>query len=377
MWSLILRSIAIRKFRTFLTILGMTIGIMLVVILWSVTEGIVERTEQAFSTFDRISVIPKEGRTTVPYSLAEDIETITEVEVANPVVAVNAKRLNGKLLAQDIFEASVYPTVQGYEPERLLRSTFPYADSLVEGRFLNSEDHFNVVVGKAVADLYDIGLGSNINLDGTYFRVVGIYDTGDNYTSNVVVMPLAAAQQMEGLDGSRVESISVDTQSGVLQSDVAREIDFINPTIDVVTGEGVRAQFSGIETALRAAMYIIASVAAFVGGIGVLNSMVMSVMERRREIGIMKAVGWSKGEILRTFLIESTLMGFLGGAIGVVIGWLVLLAAGWLVPGVPTALSLVLVAQVMGFAVALGALGGLYPAWRAARVDPIEALRYA
>ena len=378
MWRLVLKNIAVRKARAFLTIFGIVLGIFMFVTIVSVLFGLEGRVDEAFSQFDAISVTPR-GMSSLPYAYVNEIESMPEVMVANPHVQVAFNRLNGKGLVQDFDSqvSGVYPTVEGYEPTRLARSpTFRYAETIVEGRFLEPGDTDAAIVGRAIADKYDIALGSSLEVEGFRFRVVGIYDTGSALSSSAVIIPLSTAQEMQGLEPDEVSRIWVDLRDKDDTFLVGKALRYNLSSVSIVIGEALRKNFSGVETAFKTAAFVVGGVAAVVGGIGVLNSMLTSVMERRREIGILKAVGWTRGEILRAFLFESTMMGFLGGVVGLIIAVVGLHIVGWLLPGFPYDVSPSVIVGAMSFATALGVLGGAYPAWRAASVNPIEALRH-
>jgi putative ABC transport system permease protein len=155
---------------------------------------------------------------------------------------------------------------------------------------------------------------------------------------------------------------------------VRRQVPYSKPNnFGMATADSIIDQFRSITGGVAIAMVAISSVGLMVGGIGVMNIMLVSVTERTREIGVRKAIGARKRDILWQFLIEAMTLTGMGGLIGLAIGWLLTLAVKMLLPSyVP------LWAPVMGFvaSVGIGLIFGLWPAWKAARLDPIEALRY-
>jgi putative ABC transport system permease protein len=144
----------------------------------------------------------------------------------------------------------------------------------------------------------------------------------------------------------------------------------------ILSQTDILSAFGTIMTTLNVFLGAIAGISLLVGGIGIMNIMLVSVTERTREIGIRKAVGALKRDILVQFLVESTLLSVTGGLVGIGIGFVVSYAVGRLVPSLTPAVQLSNVLMSSGFAAAVGLVFGIYPAWRAASLRPIEALRY-
>jgi putative ABC transport system permease protein len=155
---------------------------------------------------------------------------------------------------------------------------------------------------------------------------------------------------------------------------VRRQVPFDKPNnFGLSTADSIIGQFRSITQGVAIAMIVISSVGLMIGGIGVMNIMLVSVTERTREIGIRKAIGAKRSDILTQFLIEAMTLTGIGGIIGLFIGWLLTLLIGLVFPSyVP------LWAPVVGFVVSvgIGLIFGIFPAWKAARLDPIESLRY-
>ena len=380
MWQIIFRSILLRRVRTLLTVLMISIGIAGVISLVSVADGLRIETDKAFESLNRITVSSGASLGKLSLSDADKIDRIQGVEVANPAVQVTPKRLNGRAIyGSKIGQTTVYPYIIGYDPERMARShTYPYIKDLITGRPLRAGDQYQAMVGKAVADAYGLHYRSTMNLDGIEFEVVGIYATGVGYTENTIAVPLETAQRMASLNAGQVNTFDVDVYNPKDALRVALTIQNELHGVNVTTPEQVKAQVAGLESTVKKTFWVIALVSVLVSAVGVVVVMWMTVAERRREIGILKAVGWTKGEILRTFLLESILICALGGIVGVLIGYgLVEWGLNAFLPALPAQVTPVLVVEAIGLAVILGALAGAYPAWRASSVDPIEALRYA
>ena len=142
------------------------------------------------------------------------------------------------------------------------------------------------------------------------------------------------------------------------------------------TAEQMVEQFHSITAMVALVMVILSSIGLLVGGIGVMNIMLVSVTERTREIGVRKAVGARKSDIIVQFLTEAVVLTALGGMLGLMLGWMISRAAGLVFPTLPTAVPLWAAVSGVGTSVAVGLFFGIWPAGRAARLDPVEALRY-
>ncbi|RME71328.1 MAG: FtsX-like permease family protein [Planctomycetota bacterium] len=281
-----------------------------------------------------------------------------------------------------------------------IRGTVPiYAhvrnSPVVEGRWFDDDDvrrHRRVaVIGRIVADELFQGaaaVGQTIKIRGVNFEVVGVLEEkGESWLNpdDQVIVPLSTARRVfTGRSGLRM--ITVKARSREVQDQLQKEIErVLRREHGIDPGEDpdfrVRNQseyLAALDTNMRVLTMLLAGVALvslIVGGIGIMNIMLVTVTERTREIGIRKALGATRLDILRQFLIESIVIAGLGGAIGVALGglgsWQVARMAGWQPVLPPT-----VVAVAVGFSALTGIVFGVFPALKAARLDPIEALRY-
>jgi putative ABC transport system permease protein len=314
------------------------------------------------------------------------------VELSVPFLDITNNFFGQKIMVTGGGKTSAAVALQGTLPE------FERAGTQIirEGRFFTqyeNDTNENVcVVGSAVGeDFFPFGspLGELISIGGNQFRVVGVLEEreqfliggGEDDQNNVIYMPFNVARKLKpNSDDIYILAVArkgmmdeaKDQVTDMLR--VRRQVPFGKPdNFGIQTAELFLSNFRSILGGVAIAMVVVSSVGLMVGGIGVMNIMLVSVTERTREIGVRKAIGARRRDIMWQFLIEAaTLTGF-GGLVGLSIGWMLTFLLRMLLPSyVP------LWAPVGGFvaSVGIGLIFGLWPAWKAARLDPIESLRY-
>jgi putative ABC transport system permease protein len=382
----LLRELSRRKLRTTLTILGITIGIWALVVFSSMANKInalVEGGSQYYA--DKVIVTDGSAFGAAPMSL-ESADTIRELD---GVAAVDAQI---QLLWDE--EAGVSFSV----PDMVV-GAIPGADEGLEefelqiatGRMLTADDEGNLVVlGSTLATEYGVTAGDSLEIRGRQFEVIGTLQPTLTAPDTTGIVPLAAAQELfaETLPplitdavepATLVNQIVVYPEVGADVDEVASRIEAAVDNSATLTGEQFDEQI-GASTAIFNAIIIgVAVISLVVGGLSVINTMAMSVAERTREIGIKRAIGGSRGRIIRALVAEAGIIGLIGGLIGLGLGALVVVLANEagraggtvlfdLTPG--TAIF------ALAFSTILGMLAGVIPAWSAARLDPVAALRY-
>jgi len=397
------------KLRSFLTIIGVVVGVITVMLISSIISGIdiaVKKQVESFGTrsiflykFDigiRTSAPTREER--MRKSLTEDdaeaIRNLSTIEVAVPFLDISNNFFGQKILVTGKNgKTSSSVQLNGTLPD-IERTT---TEVLLEGRwFTQSENDNNAdfcLIGSSVVENYfpyGSPIGQTIEIGGREFRVVGILEkkeqmfgggSANNDQSNTIYMPMGAARRLKpNADDLFILAVAREgflTEAKDQVQDllrVRRKVKYGEPNnFAMETAASLVEQFQSITAGVALAMVVISSVGLMIGGIGVMNIMLVSVTERTREIGIRKAIGAKQSDILLQFLIEAaTLTGF-GGLVGLLIGWALTFLIGLVFPSyVP------LWAPIVGFfaSVGIGIIFGLFPAWKAARLDPIESLRY-
>jgi putative ABC transport system permease protein len=395
------------KLRSFLTVIGVMIGVITVMLISSIISGVdtaVKRELESYGTNSMYIIKYNSGihigrlsreermRKNLTYDDAIALERLPAVELSVPFLDITNNFFGQKIMVTGGGKTSAAVALQGTLPE------FERAGTQIirEGRFFTqyeNDTNENVcVVGSAVGeDFFPFGspLGELISIGGNQFRVVGVLEKreqfliggGEDDQNNVIYMPFNVARKLKpNSDDIYILAVArkgmmdeaKDQVTDMLR--VRRQVPFGKPdNFGIQTAELFLSNFRSILGGVAIAMVVVSSVGLMVGGIGVMNIMLVSVTERTREIGVRKAIGARRRDIMWQFLIEAaTLTGF-GGLVGLSIGWMLTFLLRMLLPSyVP------LWAPVGGFvaSVGIGLIFGLWPAWKAARLDPIESLRY-
>jgi putative ABC transport system permease protein len=385
----LLRNLERRRLRTTLTILGITIGIWALVVFGSMSNKI-NAIVDGGSTFYADKVTVAANGSGMSFGQPLDIDTVAAVEAVDGVaLAVPSigmpmeDEMSSNGLGMEFISGQVAGADQGLES---------YVLNIADGRDLTPEDEgsYVTVLGSDLARQLDASVGATVDIRDRSFQVVGILEPTLTMPDSSAMMPLAASQELyvdmipamfaQDLDPSRVVSgLTVYPEAGVDPEALAQDLRAANASWEVMSGADFDEQIGSATAIFNAILVGIALISLAVGGLSVINTMAMSVAERTREIGIKRAIGGSRSRIVSELVAESALIGFLGGAIGLMGGALVAYlgnelgrSSGFLLFMLTpeTAVTAVL------FSTILGALAGLVPALHAARLDPVAALRY-
>jgi putative ABC transport system permease protein len=401
---LAVESLVANRLRALLTMLGIMIGVGAVIALVSLGQGVERYVKNTFESIGSnllfvFSSVPTGGSP----SDVKPLTTADALAVANPLNTPSVQQIASEYDQQAVIVAGRNGTslaISGVTPNFTdVRSWEP-----VEGRFIEEDDVTSAtrvaVLGKTVVtQLFDPSVdpvGQTIRVNTIPFRVIGVMAEkggsvfGDN--DLVIFAPITTVQtrlaQARTRDGSYlisvmyVQAVSADRMAAA-QSEIENtladrhaiqyrdEEDF-----QVITQDQVLSAVGNITTLLTFFLGIIAGISLLVGGIGIMNIMLVSVTERTREIGLRKAVGARASDILMQFLFESVLISIIGGLAGIALGMIAIRIGGIFVPQITLTVTPGAMLLATGVSTATGVFFGLYPARRAAQLRPIDALRY-
>ena len=399
-----IRALLGNKLRSILTMLGILIGVSAVISVLSLGAAQSAIVEESFATLgaNLIYVIPREG--SVGAMVGEATLTVGDAEaIARRASSVVGVAPTAQTYAQVVGGGeNLNSLIAGITPEAEWVDNYAVA----QGDFITLFDYRArsrvAVLGSEVAQTLFGEIdpsGQSIRISGRQFQVIGVLETrgtGFGFEDMRVYIPLSTlystvAASQAGSRGNSVDMISVQVESSDKLEAADQEITAIlRDTHNIREGEeddfrvlniaSVAEQVTQVLGILQLVLAGIAGISLLVGGIGIMNIMLVSVTERIREIGLRKAIGAKRRDILTQFLIESATLSLCGGAVGVGLGWIIVK----IMSVVATNLGFPFAARLPGYAIALsvgvailiGLASGLYPAVRAARLDPIESLRH-
>lgn len=363
---LIFKNILRRKTRSAFTVLGISIGIATVIALGAVMNGMTISMEGMLKSGKADFSIAQSGISDFAFSRVNENRTneIQELE--------GVKDATGILLGFYPIANNPYVIAWGVETE-----DFPLLGMNIISGSSFSQEH-ELLIGEIASKEWNKTVDNTLTIRDQEFTITGVFQTGSMYQDKGVTLSLNKLQQIQNQEGY-VTVIYVELEEGANAEEICQQIEQNYP--DLVTIKSISELSKvdkGLET-LDAATIVISLLAIIIGGIGVTNTIMMSVYERTREIGVLRAVGWTKKRILTMVLGESILLclfsvliGSLLGVIGTQLLTLQPIIRGLLTP--MYALDTFLRAIIVAFSV--GLVGGLYPAYRATKLSPSEALRY-
>ena len=406
-----LDSVRSHKFRSFLTVLGIVIGVMTAITIASILTGLRQNIVSIIEEYGtnniyafHLSTGPRTGedrseRLRKPLTV-DDAETIAAQapaveEVAH--IAPNVGYSGGPFDDNITYQGHNYRwgNTQGVSPN--------YAGivNIVvrEGRFITDSDdqqRANVmVIGVNAADSLFPGqnhniVGTQVRMGGYNFEIVGVLEKrkagffGENEEDNAVFIPFRTAQKVAPAKGYLlmvIKARSGQTTDALQQSEEIlrrrRNVKFGEPNnFDIKTADKFIEQFDSITAMVGLIAIAISSLGLLVGGIGVMNIMLVSVTERTKEIGVRKALGARRRDIVRQFLFEAMTLTFAGGILGVVLAVCISQIIMFLIPSLPASIPTWAVVSGLTVSIGVGLLFGVWPARKASRLDPIECLRY-
>ncbi|MBE6509512.1 MAG: ABC transporter permease [Methanobrevibacter sp.] len=355
-----------RKNSAILAIVGIAIGIIVIVALGGITDGLVNTFEDTIHAGGAdFSISGKEtgdsayGTNTIDANWTDKIANVSGVDEAYPIYVVLTS------VGDDFMN-----TLIGIDPNGTKLADV----SIKEGRIMNDNES-EAILGEIYADDNNYFVGDNIVIDGEDFEVVGIYESGDSNMAGGVFTSISKVGDLMD-DEDSISNIYVKVEKGEDPQTVADRIDAkYGDNITTITSVMEMTQMADMLNMLQASTWAISLLAIVVGGLGIINTMLMSVFERTREIGVLKAVGWSNRKILTMIVGESLVITIVSAIIGSLIGYFACVLLGPQM-GISPVFTPKIFIQAFAIAIVVGIIGGIYPAVKAMKLPPTEALRY-
>jgi putative ABC transport system permease protein len=398
-----LAQIRAAKMRAFLTVLGVIIGTGTIIGVGSILAGLDGAITEAIRSFGANTII------VFKFPAAFRMRNLTpEERRRKPLTAENARAIAERCPAVQYVSPYLFPDRGGFLMRARYKGNEVYQLNLggteegyaanVEmkyGRFLSATDNFRrapvVVIGEQIqkALFPDVDpTGKWIEIAGRQLEIIGVMlppaASFPGQEDRRALLPYFTMKKM--FPGARENMLMVMAYPGKLAQAIdettmvlrqERRVPYDQPdTFWISTAQQMIDEFRKITSTVALVMMVLSSIGLLVGGIGVMNIMLVSVTERTKEIGVRKAIGARRLDIILQFLAEATALTFLGGLLGMLFGWLISIAAGLVFPTLPTAVPLWAVASGLLVSVGVGLFFGIWPASKAARLDPVEALRY-
>lgn len=380
--KLALNNIRGNKLRSGLTMLGLVIGIASVIILVGIGNGATKNVQNQVSSLgaDVLTVTISNSDTTLDYADLDGFTSLRLIESAAPYVTVSA---------------TVSRNTETSEQTSLIATNDNYLDvmdyQLSKGRTISEIDIENcskvVIIGSSAAeDLFGLTdpLGETVKIDGDNYTVIGVLEgTGSSMGNNVddmLLMPITTVKYLG--DDAGISNLYLNAKSDDVVEDAANEVEqYLTQTyalsadddFSVSTQESMLEAMEDITNTMSLLLGGIAGISLLVGGIGVMNVMLVSVSERTKEIGIRKSLGAKRADILKQFLIEALVLSLFGGIIGIMVGIIGGFASE--VFGVSFAPGIGVVLLSFTVSAAVGLVFGIFPSYRAAGLRPIDALK--
>ncbi|MBD3262817.1 FtsX-like permease family protein [Candidatus Woesearchaeota archaeon] len=387
-----LTSMRQRKLRSWLTIIGIIIGIASIIALIAISQGMQNYVEEQFEEFGTNMIIIRPGTLFAPpgageYGLNEgDVDVIERVAGVDYVVPMIYDYSNVEFHREEV-QAQIF----GVPTEHLDELMDDTGWKVEKGSVFKRDDDYSAVIGYlAKTEMFDddLHIRNSILIEGEKYKIIGILEEiGNEQDDTMIMIPMDRARDIVN-KSEEVSMIMAFAKQGVdineLTDEIADELEDSRGEEDFTAMSSVQLieQISEILGVISLIVGAIASISLLVGAVGIMNTMYTSVLERTREIGVMKAIGATNANILGIFLIESGLIGLVGGTIGVAIGAGLALLVGYISPSLELGFSLVIRIEpsliIFGilFAFILGAIAGLLPARSASKLKPADALRY-
>lgn len=359
-----------------MSIIGIAIGITTIVALGLITTGMEESVQTSLNDVGAEITVTNSssvgsGAGLISAELVDDLKNRSGVIDAAGELMVTEMDL-GKLASSDSQSArGITTNIFGMDPDKL----YMVGIENVDGKIYKNGSK-DAIIGSQYAELNNISSGDTITIQNNEFNIIGTYETGSPLNDNGIYVPLDTLQDIT--DSDEVSAILVKTGEDVNDSAISDKIEDDYDDLSTLTSEEISSIAGNVLGILDAVSLAVSALAIIVGAIGIVNTMVMAVYERTKEIGVLKSVGWKSRKILAMILGETLVLTTLSGIIGSAFGIFIAEVGVRLIDTENFALGYSPKTFILAFGITIivGIIGGIYPAYKASKLAPTEALRY-
>lgn len=378
--DLILKNPFRNKTRSALSIIGIAIGITTIVALGLITGGLEDSIQTTMNSGGAEITVSgaideNSGQTiNIDESYVNELKNISGVNDTGGVISIG----DGSSAASNMHERrelqkSNAITLNGLESSKLSLAGISDVNGSI---YADGSDE--AIIGKTMAEKHNKTIGDTISVDGHEFKITGIFETGSTMKDNGAYASLSTVKEIS--NRTYLNEILVKTNEGVNNSELSDTIENnYDKNLTTTTAEEQAEMMNHITDMLDTSSLAISLLAIIIGGIGIINTMIMVVYERTKEIGVLRAVGWKSKKILLMILGETLVLTILSAIVGIIFG-IAMCEIGVMIVGDSRMLSLAYTPNTFilafGVAIIVGIIGGIYPAYRASKLEPTEALRY-
>ncbi|MDD5054394.1 MAG: ABC transporter permease [Candidatus Nanoarchaeia archaeon] len=376
-----LKNLSRSKSRSFLTSLGILIGVAAIVSLVSISEGVRAEAEASLGGAEYIRMIDRSMMSYLSFlddSTVNRVSRISEVKHYTREIEFFLKSFNGVEMGAiemtDVSDIQLITAI-GIEPENaeFFKNALPQY-KVSQGRMLQRNEDNAVLLTEKLAKDNNLFIGNTVNLDGKNFRIIGFFEVSSGMTgSSIVAMTFKSAKELSVYENDEFSALYIISQGDTKR--LADRLKTIFPNNRISSSQQSEQSLNTFLLSLTAALWFVGSISAIVAGVGIMNTTLMGVMERIKEFGVLKAIGWKDGQVMSMICIEAILLGLFGGIGGIILGSIASIIVQEFA-GIPTAITLTLIAQALVFSISVGAISSLYPAFIAGKMSPVEAVRY-